>query len=298
MSSARPCRSSCRASRGQARTPRLVRLQRHRAEPEQLADPRLQRRAVAIERGGRASAAAEHRDEEPRLDLPQPLHVAAQLVDPHGDLRAERRRHRVLSVRAAGDRVVLRALGESGERLEQPADLREHDAVGLADLQEVARLGDVLRRRAPVGVAAGIALAEPVELPHQRDQAVPRDAQALGHAVEVEQLEPRPALDLRRGRLGNHADLGLGPGERDLDVEPRLPARLAREEIADAGVADTQRGRSVFGHRAPLDARRCYAIDAASAAGRAMEWLRQTATRVHPAAPAAAAASSPSPRPS
>jgi hypothetical protein len=32
----------------------------------------------------------------------QPLDVTAQLVDPHGHLEAERRRHRVLAVCAAG----------------------------------------------------------------------------------------------------------------------------------------------------------------------------------------------------
>ena len=189
--------------------------------------------------------------------------MAAQFVDPHGDLRAEGRRHRVLAVRSAGDRVVLRALGEVGECLDQPRELREHDPVRLADLQQVARLGDVLRRGAPVDVAAGIALAEPVELPDQRDQAVPGHAQPLGHALEVEQLEPRLALDLLGGCGGNHADLGLGAGQRDLDIEPRLPARVAREKLPDPGIADAQRARSFSGHRVLLAARGCYAIGAA-----------------------------------
>ena len=118
----------------------------------------------------------------------------------------------------------------------------------LAQLQDVARLGDVLRGRSPVDVAAGVALAEPVELPDERHQAVPGDAQPLGDALEVEQLEVRLALDLRCGRLGNHPDLRLRPGQRRLDVKPGLPARLLREQRPDAGVADAQRGRSFFAH--------------------------------------------------
>ncbi len=43
----------------------------------------------------------------------QPLDVAAQLVDPHGHLQPERRRHGVLAVRAARQQRVLRSLRPS-----------------------------------------------------------------------------------------------------------------------------------------------------------------------------------------
>ena len=56
----------------------------------------------------------------------------------------------------------------------------------LAQLQDVARLGDVLGGRSPVDVAAGVALAEPVELSDERHQPVPGDAQPLGDALKVE----------------------------------------------------------------------------------------------------------------
>ena len=67
---------------------------------------------------------------------------------------------------------------------------------------------------------------------------MPGHAQALDHTVEIEQLEVRPACDLLRGRGRNHADLGLGLRQRHFDVQPRLPARLACEELADARVSD------------------------------------------------------------
>ena len=56
------------------------------------------------ERGEGAGAAAEHGDEQARRGLRQPIDMAHQLVDPHRDLVAEGRRHRVLAVRAAGHR--------------------------------------------------------------------------------------------------------------------------------------------------------------------------------------------------
>ena len=57
------------------------------------------------------------------------------------------------------------------------------------------------------------------------------------------------------GGLGrDHADLGLRVGERDLDVEPGLPAGLALEERADAGVADAQVGGLFQAHHGLLDA--------------------------------------------
>ena len=70
-----------------------VELQRFRAEAEMAADARLNGWALAAERGERSGAAAEHRDEQARRRLLEPLHVPAHLVDKrrHRDLEPELR---------------------------------------------------------------------------------------------------------------------------------------------------------------------------------------------------------------
>ena len=65
------------------------------------ADTRLYQRAILAQRGERTGAAAEHRHEQTRLGLLQPLEMTQQLVDPDRHLVAEGRRHGMLAVRAA-----------------------------------------------------------------------------------------------------------------------------------------------------------------------------------------------------
>ena len=157
------------------------------------ADAGLHRRALLAERGEGAGAAAQHGDEQARRRLLQPLDVAQQLVDPHRDLVAEGRRHRVLAVGAAGHRHVGAALGEIGHRGQRLADLAQEDRVRLAQHQKVAGLRDVLRRGAPMHPAAMRLADDAAELPDQRHERVAGAGEALVDARAVQQLEPRRA---------------------------------------------------------------------------------------------------------
>ena len=194
--------------------------------------------------------AAEHRDEDARRRLLQPLDMADQLVDPHRDLEAERRRHRVLAVRAAGDRHVGAALGEIGGGGQRVADQAQEDAVRLAQHQQVAGLRDVLRRRAPMHPAAMRLADDARQFPDQRHDRVAGAGEALVDALAVEQVEPRRGGD-RLGRLvRDDAELGLRLGQRGLDIEPGLPAVFHAVEGADAGIGHPRGGRQFVAHRA------------------------------------------------
>jgi len=127
-------------------------------------------------------------------------------------------------MRSARDQRVGGALSERRHRVEHVGDLPEEDVVRSTQQDQLAGLRDVLCGRAPVDVAAGVALADAIEFPNDRYQPVPRDAQPLDDAVAIEQFQLRLARDLV-GRLGgDHPHLRLGTRERHLDVEPRLPA--------------------------------------------------------------------------
>ena len=216
----------------------------HRDQVEFRRQRVLYGEALFAERCGCARAAAEQRHEDARLGLLQPLDVAAEFVDPDGDLHPEGRGHGVLAVRAAGDRVVRRALGEVREVSDHLPEQVEHDRVRTAQLQDVAGLGDVLGGRAPVRVAAGVALAEAVELPDERHDRVAGDGEAVLNALEVEVFEPAGGHDPFSGFGGDHAQPGLRAGERSLDIEPGLPACIACEQRADARLSDACRSGS------------------------------------------------------
>ena len=169
--------------------------------------------------------------------------MAQQLVDPDRDLVAEGRGHRVLAVRAAGHRHVGGALGEIGHGGQHLADLAQEDRVRLAQHQKIAGLGDVLRGGAPMHPAAVRLADDAAEFPDQRHERVAGAGEAFVDARAVHQLEPRLGGD-RLGRLGrDDAELGLGAGQRGLDIEPGLPAVLQAIEGADAGIGHAGRGR-------------------------------------------------------
>ena len=86
------------------------------------ADTRLYQRTILAQRGKRAGAAAEHRHEQTRLSLLQPLEMPQQLVDPDGHLVAEGRGYGMLAVRASCHRHLGATLGEIGHRREGLAD--------------------------------------------------------------------------------------------------------------------------------------------------------------------------------
>ena len=224
-------------------SPMRARRHGHRAEAELPADARLHRRPLLAERGKGAGPAAQHGDEQARRRLAQALDMAQQLVDPDRDLVAEGGRHRVLAVRAAGHRHVGACARRGRPCRQRLADLAQEDRVRLAQHQQIAGLGDVLRGRAPVHPAAVRLADDAAELPHQRHERVAGAREALVDARAVHQLQPRLRGD-RLGRFGrNDAEFGLRAGQRDLDVEPGLPAVLQPIERADAGVGDARGGR-------------------------------------------------------
>jgi hypothetical protein len=69
--------------------------------------------------------------------------------------------------------------------------------------------------------------------------------------VMVQQLKPGLARDLLGGGGGDDAKLGLGLGQRRLDIEPRLPAGRLGEQGTHARVWDAQ-GGGFFLHGSPL----------------------------------------------
>ena len=163
-----------------------------------LADAGLHRRPLLAKRGEGAGAAAQHGDEQPRREVAQPVAMAQELIDPDGDLVAEGGGHRVLAVGAAGQRHVGAALGEVGHRRQHLADLAQEDAVRLAQHQQIAGLGDVLRGGAPVHPAAMRLADDPAELPDQRHDGVAGAGEALVDAGAVHQVKLRLGRDRRR----------------------------------------------------------------------------------------------------
>ena len=149
----------------------------------------------------------------------QECHVEAQeAAHDSRQLEAEGGRHRVLPVGAPGQQHVLGALGEVGEGGQDRRELAQEDLVGPADLEELAGLGDVLGGGAPVHVAARVALAGPIELPHQRHERMPGAGQTLAHRAEIQEGQVRLADDLSGRRLRDDPELGLGPGQGSLDI--------------------------------------------------------------------------------
>src|SRR5215471_11882129 len=98
--------------------------------------------------------------------------------------------------------------------------------MGLAQYQQIAGLGDVLRGGTPMHpTAMGIA-DYPRQLPDERHQRVTRAREPLLDACAVEELQARRPRDRLGCCTGDDVELGLRFGERHLDVEPSLPARF------------------------------------------------------------------------
>ena len=183
--------------------------------------------------------------------------------------------HGVLAVGAARKGGIGPGFRERGHRVERAADLAEQHAVDPAQQQQVARLHDVLRRRAPMHVFAGIALAQFRELPDERHQLMRRAPEPFRQAVAVDELELRLGRNLFRRRLRDHAEVGFRESQRRLHIEPGLPPRLDMEERADARIGNAHVGRvDGRGHAwAPSFSRagRCARLALAASAGKAAE---------------------------
>ena len=143
---------------------------------------------------------------------------------------------------AAGDRHLGAALGKHGGGIERFGDLLEKDAMGLAQHQEVAGLGDVLRRRAPMHPAAMRLADNPAQLPDQRHDGVAGARETFVEPGAVHQVVMRRLYDGRGGFVGDDAEFGLRLGQRRLDIEPGLPAVLQPIKRANAGVGDAGGG--------------------------------------------------------
>jgi hypothetical protein len=183
-----------------------------------------------------------------RGEVAEAVAVAQELVDPDGDLIAERGGHRVLAVGAAGQRHIGAPLGEIGHRRQHLGDLAPEDGVRLAQHQKVAGLGDVLRGRPPVHPAAVRLAHDAAELPDQRHDGVAGAGESLVDPGTVHEVQPGFRGDHLGRRGGNDPQVRLRPGQRDLDVEPGLPAVLQSIERADARIRDSGGGRECVAH--------------------------------------------------
>ncbi len=217
--------------------------QGHGAHPETGRHLLLSGETELAQRGERSRAASQHGHEHASFTTAETLHVAAQLIDPHRHLEAERRGHRVLAVRAPREEDILGALGQVGERGQDGRELAQEDVVGAPHLEELAGLRHVLGRRPPVHIAPGVALAGAIQLPDQGHERMPGAGQAGSNRSEIEVREVCLASDLAGGAVGNDAQLGLRLGQGRFDVEPGLEARGLREQRPHAGVVDPERCR-------------------------------------------------------
>ena len=153
--------------------------------------------------------------------------MTAQFVDPHRHLELEGRRYGVLAVGPPGQQCVLGPLGQVGQREEQGGKLPEEKLVDPAQDEKLTCLCNVLGSGAPVDISAGVPVADPVQLPHQRHQRVTRTGEAGPDGIHVQIVELRFAAYLGRRRRDDR--------QRGLDVEPRLEARFLREQRSHTG---------------------------------------------------------------
>ena len=106
-----------------------------------------------------------------------------------------------------------------------------------AHLQHVGRIHDVLRGRAPVHVAAGLA-ALLHELVHQRQDRIADDVGLLAQEVEIRGRHVALRRDLL-GRLGrNDAAARLGARQRDLHLDVARDERVVGKDLAHAWGAE------------------------------------------------------------
>ena len=224
----------------------------HGAHAEMTGYAVLHRRPLFPERGIGARRAAEHGDEQARGRLVHPFDMAQQFVDPGGDLVAERAGHGVLAVCARGNRHVGAALGQVGHGGEDVADQIPDDPVRLAQHQQVAGLGDVLRGRTPMHPAAMRLADDTAQLPDQRHQRMARAGEALVDARAIHQLQPGLHRN-RVGRLaGNDAEFRLGDRQGRLDIQPSLPAVFQTIQRPDTRIGHSSGRRQRIAHGARL----------------------------------------------
>ena len=169
--------------------------------------------------------------------------MAAKFVNPNRNFVAVSCGDGVLTVRASRQRGVLGGFGEIRKQRQQVGELRQEYAVDAAQVEQFARLRDVLRGSAPVDIAAGVPFADAVKLPHHRHKRMPRARQALADVVHIQILELCLGRNLFGGVRRYDAQFGLRLRQRHFHVQPRLNARRLPEQRARARIAHPIRRR-------------------------------------------------------
>ena len=100
-----------------------------------------------------------------------------------------------------------------------------------ADLQDHGGIHDVLRGRAPMHVAAGVA-ALFHHLVHQRQDRIADDIGLLAKQVEIQRRDVGPLGDLFGRLCRNHAAACLGFCQRDLDLGVARDQAEIRKHLA------------------------------------------------------------------
>ena len=222
------------------------------AEAEFLAQRLLDLKTLVAERSQRAGGAGELADQDARLQLREPLGMTVEHRKPDRGLVAERHRQRLLQMGAARHRRVAIALREIGKDAAQRGDIVFDDLKAGADLQDHGGIHDVLRGRAPMHIAAGVA-ALFHHLVHQRQDRIADDIGLLAQQIEIQRRDVGPLRDLVRGLRRNHAAARLGLRQRDLDLgvagdQAEIRKHLAHGRRAEGvaeqdGIEDGGRGR-------------------------------------------------------
>lgn len=222
----------------------------HRSQPQARRETGLDGGTSGSHRRERPGGPAEHRDEDPLFDRPQPFGVANHLVDPPRDLEPEGGRHRVLAMGSGRHGHVMGALGEIRHRGERLPDQPEKRAVRPAEREHIPRLHDVLRRRTPVHPTARLGACDPGQLPHQGHDHVGGAPHSLRHPGLVEQLQVRRLGDRPCGRLRNHSLLRLGERQRRFDIQPGLPSGAQLVQVANTRIRNATRSGIAVLHSA------------------------------------------------
>ena len=222
------------------------------AEAEFLAQRLLNLKTLVAERSQRAGGARELADEHARLQLGEPLGMTVEHRKPDRGLVAERHRQRLLQMGAARHRRVAIALREIGKDAAQRGNIGFDDLKAGADLQDHGGIHDVLRGRAPMHIASGVA-ALFHHLVHQRQDRIADDIGLLAKQVEIQRRDVGPLGDLVGRLRRDHAAARLGLRQRDLDLgvagdQAEIRKHLAHgrrpEGVAEQdGIEDGGRGR-------------------------------------------------------
>jgi hypothetical protein len=169
--------------------------------------------------------------------LPSEARVPTAPANSATSLEAEGDRQRLLEMGAAGHRRIAIAPRQGDQRLPDLIEVALDQRERRPDLEDGRGVHDVLGRRAPVQVAAGLAeLAR--ELADQRQDRV-ADVERLAPELRLVDHRDRGALVDRTRRVGrNDAGGALGSGERPLGRDIGLDRRVFVEDRAHLGGAE------------------------------------------------------------